>query len=1014
MKKRWLIFVKIVCVLLFILNFVNASGIIENNSYIANDFNHTLGIKKINTLDLYVKNSTWLEFDGIDDYVEIPGREEYSITKTGKLSILYYIENKDNLKYNFIFGKGGMNNSPFEWGINTNNFNSTGMTVWDKYGATKESISSSANSVPLYLWKYVSFSVSDGVFLYSYINGDFSRAANNIDSSKLIKSSNSSLIIGNRRLNIDNYFKGNIKNIIIFNESLNSIQIKEFYNNISKQKTQYLPIFMLHRVCPNLSVQDTCILNTTLIFILEKIKKLNYTCITDIDLYNWSRGYIEIPKRSILFTFDDGHDDTMEIAKIMSLYDCPSVAGINVGNLNAPTYLKWKNVTDLVQIYNWSIASHSVLHCYHGSNPNAPYNLYCNSSDSRRGNMSKSKEDIIKYTNFTPISYIFPSNVIGINNIEREIIISDCRDFYDICFGGSVSIKYPIYMNRNTNISNGDLIRIEIVNNTAIQDIINSINYIVPKENIIGEWRLNEGQGDMIYDRSINHINGTIHGPTWNNDGINIKLKEGFDYRLYYGNRTNPAIVEILNSDILNSEINVILNYTSYKSFSSLSDYCINSSLNYCVNNTIVKMIECVNFTCDNETYEGPVDESGCYNTSTFYEEVLMNCGLYGDVCYSGKCIGCASAPDCDDFDPFSEDICIDAGIENSSCMHLNITCFSDIDCGESTYSGSKFCLGNDSYISVRSPKCLYPGNESSKCILVSNSRLYERCGFICENGICYNQSLDDNFCSVSFPIENMIYNNFLTPIKVNSERIIEKIELFEDSTMDFPIILCGDCQNYYSQYIFYEGFHNISIKCTGYSNKIDENNILFYTDYKSPQILQTFPTKDKFSNGSDFIVVYNENNIIKTRLNVSGLVFNKQCTSGQNKKCLFDVNVKTLDSKTVNYSFSLKDITNKTTNSKPISIKIDTTSPVIWSYSIEKGIYYHNFKINIFEKNLKTVGYYDYSLKSPYFVNLCYKLVNGLCSKNIRLLRGNHNFSIIAIDQSGNSQKIDNVIVNV
>ena len=57
-----------------------------------------------------------------------------------------------------------------------------------------------------------------------------------------------------------------------------------------------------------------------------------------------------------------------------------------------------------------------------------------------------------------------------------------------------------------------------------IQVILDLNNPSIYSENIISEWKINAGTGDVLYDYSGNQNHGTIYGAEWSVEGCTDQL----------------------------------------------------------------------------------------------------------------------------------------------------------------------------------------------------------------------------------------------------------------------------------------------------------------------------------------------------------------------------------------------------------------------------------------------------------------------------------------------------------
>ena len=230
--------------------------------------------------------------------------------------------------------------------------------------------------------------------------------------------------------------------------------------------------------------------------------------------------------------------------------------------------------------------------------------------------------------------------------------------------------------------------------------------------------------------------------------------------------------------------------------------------------------------------------------------------------------------------------------------------------------------------------------------------------------------------------------------------------------------LLCRDCDEYDRLKNFKDGPHFLTLKCL--DRPWINTTSFFFIDKKPPKYLRTYPRMNSFTNGSGFMVKYSEEYTVLFRLNVSSSVFYQPvnfsegaefCSPGDNKKCYFNnVNLSKYDGQEVEYYFTVFDIGNPFIDSQKVIVKVDTTSPIINSFSYEFNRRYLTFKINVTEKNFDLIKYIDWNDVEPRWKMLCSRLVDGKCIKRIAFPTGEHNIDILVLDKAGNSVE-ENVV---
>lgn len=154
------------------------------------------------------------------------------------------------------------------------------------------------------------------------------------------------------------------------------------------------------------------------------------------------------------------------------------------------------------------------------------------------------------------------------------------------------------------------------------------------------------------------------------------------------------------------------------------------SSNLFCTDNKTLSQ-NFITFTCNNPG----LTSSYCSNLT----ETMLN-ETCSDTCLDGKCrtIKCYTDLDCDDDNLWTKDKCLNPGTILSECVHNNITCFNNLDCGTNTLSGAS-CSGLNVVKNYLNFTCTNPGTSSSSCSNLSGSYNIQTCPQQCSLGKCIN-----------------------------------------------------------------------------------------------------------------------------------------------------------------------------------------------------------------------------------------------------------------------------------
>lgn len=231
-------------------------------------------------------------------------------------------------------------------------------------------------------------------------------------------------------------------------------------------------------------------------------------------------------------------------------------------------------------------------------------------------------------------------------------------------------------------------------------------------------------------------------------------------------------------------------------------------------------------------------------------------------------------------------------------------------------------------------------------------------------------------------------------------------------------IQLCDNTINCIKNLNFREGSNSISFKAVGANGNADFKEISFNVDTKKPVITDTFPGSKAFTNGSEFSVAYNEDNLKEAKLFYDNKNMTLNCTSGKKQSCLTNLNLSAFDGKFIEYWFSLTDNAGNSAMSKKTAVKVDTTAPKnldgFPKYEQNNDVVKFIFEVN--ELNLKEITFTDDSV-IPLLTSsrvLCTRLDNGRCTSTRRFSSGTHNLVITATDKAGNSNILNSTTITV
>ncbi|MBD3164320.1 hypothetical protein GF323_03905 [Candidatus Woesearchaeota archaeon] len=192
---------------------------------------------------------------------------------------------------------------------------------------------------------------------------------------------------------------------------------------------------------------------------------------------------------------------------------------------------------------------------------------------------------------------------------------------------------------------------------------------------------------------------------------------------------------------------------TSWRIWKTYQDCTIHE---YCSNNQCVDCGYHTNYHCLG-------DDVYWYDDCSYREDLKEDCGsdactswspyCYNNdawkkrTCYDRYCREGASLGSCQEDSSIETAKVKDCG-NNEECMGgvcKIISCYSDADCGNDGYIGSKYCLYGDVHQDYRTYTCSNPGHGDSSCYHFNQPYEIEVCTYGCQNGACIYPSCNSD-----------------------------------------------------------------------------------------------------------------------------------------------------------------------------------------------------------------------------------------------------------------------------
>ena len=487
--------------------------------------------ESITSSEVKAYNQTWLNFDGVNDYVDMD-----NIAMSGGYTINFFMKPLNS----------SVRTRPLSienWMMFYFNSDSRDSTWYLGNGTALNGGDSFVDFIDYDEWQMVTIT-------YNGTNGNLYKNGILVDTNTHTGLTNTKQIfhIGANANPLDGFFNGSINSVTVLNNSIESNQVLRYYNEslLGSNNGKGIPILLYHIVSNSPSLNCTnnlyavCEENFT-----EQIQYLynnNFTSITYEDYFNYIQGTFSLPKKPIIITFDDIHNSTCNFAEdTLDTYGFVAVQNIITNSVGTSDRCSWSDL-DRQLSKGWEMGSHSI----NGTN------MLQLSPTVIQQVMNESKNAIESNLSTTVIQFQYPQNQ---RNLTSDNI---CAGIYNICSGNATNYPTAKYAYINSNLTHegtDTMFRINVENLTTISAFINNLNYMDSK---LVQLELNENNGTTAYDSSGNANHGNISGATWTTDGVLNTLTAIVDYTI----DTTTGLFTIVNTDYSWNWLNVSWDYT--------------------------------------------------------------------------------------------------------------------------------------------------------------------------------------------------------------------------------------------------------------------------------------------------------------------------------------------------------------------------------------------------------------------------------------------------------------------
>jgi len=326
------------------------------------------------------------------------------------------------------------------------------------------------------------------------------------------------------------------------------------------------------------------------------------------------------------------------------------------------------------------------------------------------------------------------------------------------------------------------------------------------------------------------------------------------------------------------------------------------------------------------------------------------------------------------------------------------------------------YCLGQGELLDLPSlcnpamesrtgPVILCMHNLGNGKICPTNFNTCNGFGLSCSGGSGGNTTMDltPPEMEIYSPNEGEIYDSRSVLLDVDPNEIASVYYLDNNDNRGKWKQVCKRCSRYTRKRNFKEGENDLMFRVVDVAGNENFFERLFYVDSKEPRMRGTEPRKG-FASGV-FSVKFSEETpetlVLYYGDDVTGNILGN-CVLDRDYECEVEVDLGAYDGQDIAYWFEVTDIAGSKDESKPITLHVDYSDPVIndVDYTIDGKYVY--FSIDITEPNLDEVYYVDNSDPRGREKKLCSRLVGNLCEKKVSFKDGEHDLTIFAVDESG------------
>ena len=222
----------------------------------------------------------------------------------------------------------------------------------------------------------------------------------------------------------------------------NDPEILKEYENLFSEKDTFCIVLMYHNIYTNKRINSYDVSKNDFLKHIEILKKYGFENITLNDLYYFVKFNKKIPKRSVIFTFDDGFKSVMLALNILKENGFSGVTSIITGYIDSSWEVNSREIKTLISNkFEISLHSHKLHNFYLELLKEKDYKKI-------QEDIKASKKYFKDNFNTEPIAFTYPKGAFDdkieniLKNLNFKLGLGLCKNFVNKCG------EDPLYISR--------------------------------------------------------------------------------------------------------------------------------------------------------------------------------------------------------------------------------------------------------------------------------------------------------------------------------------------------------------------------------------------------------------------------------------------------------------------------------------------------------------------------------------------------------------------------------------